>query len=117
MSRSTFVGRLWRILREAVAGQVPHDLAAQVPATSPPPPDLGALVRQLRLAAGLTRAEVAARAGLSETTLRNVELGIPARPETWAALQAVPCLRELPEQARFAGLDLPPGLAPVEVMP
>lgn len=87
------MGRLSRILRGAVAGQVPHDMAAQVPTA--PAPELGALVRQLRLKAGLTRAELARQAGLSENTLRNVEHGMPASPETLAALRAVPALGEV----------------------
>lgn len=91
--RYGLLGRLSRILRAAVAGQVPHDMSVQVPA--PPSPEIGTRVRQLRLRAGLTRAELARQAGLSESTVRSVEHGMPVQPETLAALLRVPALQDL----------------------
>lgn len=103
------MGRLSRILRGAVTAQVPHDMGAQVPAA--PAPTLGVLARQLRLKAGLTRAELARQAGITENTVRAVEHGMPASPETLAALRVVPALGEvntyIPHEDPRPGKEVP----------
>src|SRR4051812_22653063 len=42
----------------------------------------GVLVRELRIAAGLTQDELAERSGLSVRTVRNLELGVSRRPHS-----------------------------------
>lgn len=65
---------------------------------------LGERVRRLRQEARLTRSELAALTGLTVPILRNLEQGMSAAPSTWRALLRHPCLRELQELTKQAGV-------------
>lgn len=107
--------------------------------------DFGALVRGRRLAAGLTQAELAHRAGIGVRTVRDIERGRSLRPHDttvrllgtalgltggdWEFFTAVARARRSPrgggraardaggETGRVAADGAPPGDAPVRVIP
>ena len=54
------------------------DSAVSFSAANPPPADLGRLLRQRREAAGLSRTDVAKRAGISASTLK-----LRSVPQKW----------------------------------
>ena len=69
---------------------------------------IGDIVRVLRENAGLIRRDVAEAVGIAPETLRNLEVGRHAPTgATWTRLLAHPALRDLPQLAAEAGLELP----------
>ena len=105
-----------RLVESLAAAQRERDMLLYVLATraskrrSAPPapfPHLGAIVRWLREAAGLTRSQLEAQTGLSDSTIRNVELARhQMTADTLRKLLAHPAMAALPEWARAAGLPL-----------
>lgn len=65
---------------------------------------LGAQVRRLREAAGMTRPELGAMTGVSAIVLRNLELGLSASPPTWRALLRHSSMRPLQDLAMREGV-------------
>lgn len=82
------------------------------PSIIQPVSTLGALVRELREAAGLTRQNLQDQIGVAASTIRNFETGRHA-PTAWTLrrLMKSPAMASLPELAEQAGLalDLGPG--------
>jgi len=109
------LGRLMPRLVEALAAaqrDPPHgERAARAPMATAAPPGpfshLGAIVRWLREAAGLTRAQLEAQTGLSDATIRNIETARhQMTAQTLRKLLAHPAMAALPALAQAAGVPL-----------
>jgi transcriptional regulator with XRE-family HTH domain len=90
-------GRVWELRGDETATGAELVLAAD---------RLGHLVRELRTAAGLTRAAMGDAVNLSEADLKDLEIGRRVTAPTLRAVLAHPAMRDLPEQAERQGLDL-----------
>lgn len=76
------------------------------PAASPEakPQRVGQLIKSLRVAAGLSRRELAARSDLTAATIKRVESGSPPHERTLERLRRVAAMKDLPQLAKEAGL-------------
>src|SRR5215471_5642701 len=77
---------------------------------SGPPAQIGSLVRDFRLAAGITQAQLASEAGLSLGLVRDLEQGRTLSPR-WSSMEALTLALGLAQQERArltAALDHQP---------
>ena len=68
------------------------------------PQTIGELIKSLRVAAGLSRRELAERADLTAATIKRVESGSTPHVSTLEQLRRVAAMKELERLARDAGL-------------
>jgi transcriptional regulator with XRE-family HTH domain len=68
------------------------------------PQTIGELIKSLRVAAGLSRRELAERADLTAATIKRVESGGTPHISTLEQLRRVAAMKELERLARDAGL-------------
>ena len=97
IARVDAAGRVWELRGDETATGAELVLDAD---------RLGRLVRELRAAAGLTRAAMGDAVNLSEADLKALEIGRRVTASTLRAVTAHPAMRDLPEQAQRQGLDL-----------
>ncbi|MEU2356304.1 pyridoxamine 5'-phosphate oxidase family protein [Streptomyces misionensis] len=80
------------------------------PEDRPPRGDLGRRVRRRREELGLTREEVAARAGMAEAYVAHLEQHSTAAPDSGTLLRLAGALRTSPQELGGGHADLPAGL-------
>ena len=77
------------------------------PPTPRPAPTIGSICRDLRQAAGVSRAQMEAQTGVAHRTIRDLETGrLLPTPDLIRRLLTAPALADLPALAKAAGLSL-----------
>jgi transcriptional regulator with XRE-family HTH domain len=75
-----------------------------LPALEAQPQTIGEIIKSLRIAAGLSRQELAVRADVTAATIKRVESGNPPHATTLERLRRVTAMKDLERLARDAGL-------------
>ena len=88
----------------SLGGKAKRPATPNLPALEAQPQTIGEIIKSLRIAAGLSRQELAVRADVTAATIKRVECGNPQHATTLERLRRVTAMKDLERLARDAGL-------------